>query len=212
MATRRLTVPAALLARPTVLLNAASTDGLPYVLPDDEQAGQVVASALIEAGHRDRIALIGRNRLKERDPEVSLAAQARLLGIEHALKVAGTELCAEVSCHDWLPEHGYAAMRSLLRKPTRPTAVICMNDRLAFGAYQALSEAGLHIPRDVSVVSFDDDVIATWLRPGLSTAALPHEQMGRRAVELLLEGADADRCVVPMPMRRRGSVDAPATQ
>jgi LacI family transcriptional regulator len=212
MATRRLTVPAALLARPTVLLNAASTDGLPNVLPDDEQAGQAVASALIEAGHRDRIALIGRNRLKERDPEVSLAAQARLLGIEHALKAAGTELCAEVSCHDWLPEHGYAAMRSLLRKPTRPTAVICMNDRLAFGAYQALSEAGLHIPRDVSVVSFDDDVIATWLRPGLSTAALPHEQMGRRAVELLLDGTSGDRCVVPMPMRRRGSVDAPAAQ
>ena len=79
-------------------------------------------------------------------------------------------------------------MRSLLRRPTRPTAVICMNDRLAFGAYQALAEAGLGIPQDVSVVSFDDDAIAAWLRPGLSTAALPHEQMGRRAVELLLDG------------------------
>ena len=69
-------------------------------------------------------------------------------------------------------------MRSLLRKRIRPTAVICMNDRLAFGAYQALAEAGLGIPQDMSVVSFDDDVIAAWLRPGLSTAALPHEQMG----------------------------------
>ena len=63
-----------------------------------------------------------------------------------------------------------------------------MNDRLAFGAYQALAEAGLSIPQDVSVVSFDDDAIAAWLRPGLSTAALPHEQMGRSAVELLLAG------------------------
>src|SRR5688572_10674688 len=163
MATRRVTVPAALLARPTVLLNAASAAGLPCVLPDDEQAGHAVASALLEAGHRDHIALIGRNRLKERDPEVSLAASARLRGIERALEAAGAGLAASVSCHDWLPEHGYAAMRSLLRKPARPTGVICMNDRLAFGAYQALAEAGLQIPGDVSVVSFDDDVIATWL-------------------------------------------------
>jgi len=85
-----------------------------------------------------------------------------------------------------------------------------MNDRLAFGAYQALAEAGLHIPRDMSVVSFDDDVIAAWLRPGLSTAALPHEQMGRQAVELLLAGAFVDRCLVPMPLRRRGSIGPPS--
>jgi LacI family transcriptional regulator len=210
MATRQLTVPAALLTRPTVLLNAASTPGVPCVLPDDEQAGHAVADALIEAGHRDRIALIGRNRLKESDPEVSLAAHARLIGIEQALGAAGTRLRATVSCQDWLPEHGYAAMRSLLRKPARPSAVICMNDRLAFGAYQAIAEAGLAIPQDVSVVSFDDDAIAAWLRPGLSTAALPHEQMGRRAVELLLAGSAADRCLMPMPLRRRGSIAAPA--
>jgi LacI family transcriptional regulator len=212
MATRQVTVPAALLSRPTVLLNAASTAGLPCVLPDDEQAGHAVASALLEAGHRDHIALIGRNRLKERDPEVSLAASARLRGIERALEAASAGLAASVSCHDWLPEYGYSAMRSLLRKAARPTGVICMNDRLAFGAYQALAESGLQIPRDVSLVSFDDDVIATWLRPGLSTAALPHEQMGRRAVELLLDGREADQCVVPMPIRRRGSLAAPAAR
>ena len=211
MATRQLAVPAALLTRPTVLLNAASTDGRPCVLPDDEQAGHTVATALIEAGHRDRISLIGRNRLKEADPEVSLAARGRLQRHRAApSRRPAPRLCASVSCQDWLPEHGYAAMRSLLRKRTRPTAVICMNDRLAFGAYQALAEAGLGIPQDMSVISFDDDAIAAWLRPGLSTAALPHEQMGRRAVELLLAGSAADRCLVPMPLRRRGSIGPPA--
>jgi LacI family transcriptional regulator len=209
MATRQLAVPAALAAQPTVLLNAAS-GAQPCVMPDDEQAGHAVATALVEAGHRDRIGLIGRNRLKETDPEVSLAARARLRGIERALTTAGVRLGATVSCQDWLPEHGYTAMRSLLRRRTRPTAVICMNDRLAFGAYQAIAEAGLGIPHDISVVSFDDDVIAAWLRPGLSTAALPHEQMGRRAVELLLAGTVVERCLVPMPLRRRGSIAAPA--
>jgi LacI family transcriptional regulator len=200
MATRQLAVPAALESQPTVLLNAAS-GARPCVLPDDEQAGHAVATA--------RIGLIGRNRLKETDPEVSLAALARLRGIERALTAAGTRLSASVSCQDWLPEYGYTAMRSVLRNRTRPTAVICMNDRLAFGAYQAVAEAGLGIPQDVSVVSFDDDAIAAWLRPGLSTAALPHEHMGRRAVELLLAGTTVDRCLVPMPLRRRGSIGAP---
>jgi LacI family transcriptional regulator len=209
MATRQLVVPAALLSQPIVLLNAVSAEGRPCVLPDDEQAGHAVATALIEAGHRDRISLIGRNRLKEKDPEVSLAAHGRHRGVERALNEAGAGLHASVSCQDWLPEHGYAAMRSLLRKPTRPTAVICMNDRLAFGAYQALADAGLEIPQDMSVISFDDDAIAAWLRPGLSTAALPHEQMGRQAVELLLGGSAADRHLVPMPLRRRGSVGPP---
>jgi len=115
----------------------------------------------------------------------------------------------EVSCPEWLPEHGYSAMRSLLRRSTRPSAVICMNDRLAFGAYQAMAEAGLSVPVDVSVVSFDDDPIAAWLRPGLSTAALPHEPMGRRAVELLLDGKATESALVPMPLRRRKSIAAP---
>jgi LacI family transcriptional regulator len=209
MATRRLQVPSAVLAQPTVLLNATSGDNLSCILPDDEQAGGTVAAALLDHGHRDRIALIGRNKLKERDPEVSMAAEARLRGIRKTLAAAGTRLSAEVSCADWLPDNGYSAMRSLLRRATPPRAVICMNDRLAFGAYQAVAEAGLAIPSDVSIVSFDDDVIAAWLRPGLSTVALPHEEMGRRAVELLLAAKPAEQRLVPMPLRRRSSIAEP---
>ncbi|GHJ07347.1 alanine racemase [Micromonospora humidisoli] len=210
MATRRLTVPPAILGGPVVLLNATSPDDLPCVLPDDERAGRTVATALLDHGHRDRIALIGRNRLKEDDAEVSLAARARLRGVHRALEDAGADLLTECFCAEWLPEHGYAAMRTLLGRPTRPTAIICMNDRLAFGAYQALAEAGLTVPDDISVVSFDDDPIAAWLRPGLSTTALPHEQMGRRAVEILLDGGGATPSLVPMPLRRRRSLAAPA--
>jgi LacI family transcriptional regulator len=210
MATRRLTVPPALLTGPVVLLNATSPDGQPCVVPDNERAGRTAVAALLDKGHHDRIALIGRNRLKETDPEVSIAAHTRLRGIRDALAEAGTTLCHEAFCSEWLPEHGYRAMRAILRKPTRPTAVICMNDRLAFGAYQALAGAGLAVPDDVSVVSFDDDPIAAWLRPGLSTIALPHVQMGHRAVELLLDGKATGPTVVPMTMRRRRSIGSPS--
>ena len=209
MAARRLTVPPALLPGPVVLLNSTSPEGLPCVLPDDERAGRTVTTALLDKGHHDRIAVIGRNHLKERDPEVSLAAGARLRGIHDALADAGTAVHREAFCHEWQPENGYSAMRSLLRRSPRPTAVICMNDRLAFGVYQALAESRLSVPGDISVVSFDDDPMAAWLRPGLSTVALPHEQMGRRAVELLLDGSAPGPTLVPMALRRRHSI-APA--
>ncbi|GFJ87451.1 LacI family DNA-binding transcriptional regulator [Phytohabitans rumicis] len=210
MQSRRLTVPPALLTGPAVLLNATGPENVPCVLPDDEQAGRTVTTALLEQGHHDQIAVIGRNRLKERNPEVSLAAEARMRGIRATLAEAGTTVAAEAFCQEWLPEFGYRAIRALLRKPTRPTAVICMNDRLAFGAYQAIADAGLRVPDDISVVAFDDDPIAAWLRPGLTTAALPHEQMGRRAIELLLDSHTAAPCLVSMPLRRRKSIAPPA--
>ena len=86
--------------------------------------------------------------------------------------------------------------------------MLCLNDRLAFGAYQALAEAGLVIPDDVALVSFDNDELASYLRPGLTTIALPHEQMGRAAVELLLDPPATTGTTLPMPTIWRGSIRA----
>ena len=62
---------------------------------------------------------------------------------------------------------------------------MCLNDKVAFGTYQAIADAGLRVPEDISVVSFDDSDIAAWLRPGLTSIAIPHFEMGQLAVELL---------------------------
>lgn len=87
------------------------------------------------------------------------------------------------------------------------SALICLNDRVALGAYQALAEAGLRIPAVVSVVSFDDSELATWLRPQLTSVAIPHLEIGRRAVELLLTPSPTPGVVrLPMPLRERESV------
>jgi LacI family transcriptional regulator len=96
----------------------------------------------------------------------------------------------------------------MLKRDGTIRAFLCMNDRLAFGAYQAISEAGLRVPDDISLVSFDNDEIASYLRPGLTTVALPHEEMGRLSVELLLAGGSAGEHLVPMPIIARGSVRA----
>jgi LacI family transcriptional regulator len=88
---------------------------------------------------------------------------------------------------------------------------VCLNDKVAFGAYQAIADAGLQVPHDVSVVSFDDSDLAAWLRPGLTSLAIPHFEMGQLAVELL--ASDSSDPVVhrlAMPVHSRGSVGEPA--
>jgi LacI family transcriptional regulator len=73
-----------------------------------------------------------------------------------------------------------------LRTGARPGALICLNDRIAMGTYQALAEHGLTVPGDVSVISFDGSDMATWLRPRLTSLGLPFRDMGTLAVEILM--------------------------
>jgi LacI family transcriptional regulator len=82
---------------------------------------------------------------------------------------------------------GYDATLLLMQKVPEITAIVAYNDPLAMGVYEALRELGYSIPRDVSVVGFDDlRLISEALRPGLTTVALPHYQMGKVAVENLI--------------------------
>jgi hypothetical protein len=75
------------------------------------------------------------------------------------------------------------------------------------GAGIHLAEVGLRVPADLSIVSFDDSDLAAWLRPALPSVALPHVELGRRAVELLLDPArSAGVELVPMPLHARNSV------
>jgi LacI family transcriptional regulator len=98
-------------------------------------------------------------------------------------------------------------VRRLLAGGAPVTALLCLNDRIAFGAYQAIQEAGRHIPDDISVIAFDDSDLASWLRPQLTSVALPHFELGRRAVELLFgDDGHTGRQLVPMPLRERGSI------
>jgi LacI family transcriptional regulator len=204
MFTRAVTLPKALRGHPVVLLNCTTGDrALPAVLPDERAAGRSAAGTLLAGGHRDGIAVLG-----ETPPGV-YAARERLAGIEEALAEAGTAVGSVLEC-SWWPEAAYDAVNHTLRHGTLPGALICLNDRIAFGAYQALLEAGVGIPGEVSMVSFDDSDLAGWLRPGLTSVALPHYELGRRAVRVLLGSDPADGPqTVPMPVHERDSIAPP---
>lgn len=205
MRAREVFVPDIAINAPVVMLNGTSARFPLSVLPDEYQGGRDAVRLLVEGGVGDNIVLLGHNAEEEQGLFRSDMITRRLAGIKDAMADAGLAFSAELSCWDWEPDQGYALVSRLLAS-SRPRALLCLNDRLAFGAYQALAEHGLTIPDDVALVSFDNDEIASYLRPGLTTIALPHEQMGRTAVQLLLHPDARGGAKVPMPVIERGSI------
>jgi LacI family transcriptional regulator len=216
--TRRL--PSGLDQVPAVLLNALPQQRKAHiatVAPDEHAAGRAAVQLLLDAGHR-AIHLVGAGPGPDDTPPGTIAGRERLTGILEVLHDADLEPASGHLCTEWLPPDGRRATRTIIESRGAGQAIISFNDRLAFGAYQALQEAGLSVPHDMSVVSFDDNPLADWLRPGLCTFAIPHYDLGRRSVELLLEtiendgdGPSAPAIVhrLPMPLRSRGSVAPP---
>ncbi|NEM92020.1 LacI family DNA-binding transcriptional regulator [Galbitalea soli] len=210
MRARELYVPDLPLGTNAVMLNATNPNHSTAVLPDELRGGRDAVELLVRAGHRDGIALIGQNDEVERDVFRSATVARRIAGIRSAMADHDLAFIAEQSIWLWEPEDGYLATKTLLDTRDDVRALLCMNDRVAFGAYQAIAERGLRVPDDISIVSFDNDELAAYLRPGLTTIALPHEAMGRRAVELLLHPTESGEILVPMPIVERHSISAPS--
>ncbi|MDV3253051.1 LacI family DNA-binding transcriptional regulator [Devosia sp. BK] len=207
MRAREVFVPDLTINVPTVMLNGTSARFPTSVLPDEYRGGQTAVRLLREAGITDGIVLLGHNAEVETELFRSETIARRFAGIREAMRDAGMAFSSELSCWNWEPGNGYELTRKLL-KTKKPRALLCLNDRLAFGAYQAMAEAGLRVPEDIAVVSFDNDELASYLRPGLTTVGLPHEEMGRVAIELLL-GDKPEPTLVPMPVIERGSLPRP---
>lgn len=184
MAHRQVSPPPNLWEVPAVLLDCFTDDGhLPTVRPDEVGGGLAATEALLCAGHR-RIGFI--NIGPER---VRPASEGRLKGYREALSRFGVAFDPDiVRTGNANADDGYRFAKELLERPEPPTALFCGTDRMAMGAYDAVRDLGLAIPRDVSVVGFDDQqLISMYLRPALSTVALPFLEMGRLAAERVVD-------------------------
>ncbi|RKP51853.1 LacI family DNA-binding transcriptional regulator [Pararobbsia silviterrae] len=166
---------------PVVLLNCYTQDhAFASVIPSEIAGGQTATRHLIEHGHRRIATIVGEMWMD--------AASSRLEGYRRALATADIPFDPSLVMQgDWSTTGGYDATRRLLALPHPPTAIFCQNDRTALGCYDALREAGLSVPDDVSVVGYDDEDVSRHLRPKLTTCVLPHRAMGRWAVEHLQE-------------------------
>ncbi|MCY3717922.1 MAG: LacI family DNA-binding transcriptional regulator [Anaerolineaceae bacterium] len=188
--------PASLNRCPAVLLDCFVSDNrYPAVLPDERDGGYQATRHLLQRGCR-RIAMINGKRGFP-------GAEGRAAGYRQALAGAGLELDDSLLVYgDWWQEHGYGHARRLLDRPQRPDAIFCGNDRIAMGVFDALRKCGLRIPQDVAVIGFDNmELIAAHSRPGLTTMALPHHEMGRLAMELLNRRFEGDSTGIREPLR-----------
>lgn len=177
---RAVVVPSNAYDVPCVLVNCFDAAGvLPSIVPDEVGGGGKAAQVLLDAGHER----IGHITLAPGIP----AQVGRFRGFRDTLASAGLALDENlVAAGDGSTESGYRAAAELLDRAERPTAIFCGNDRMAMGAYDAAKERGLRIPEDISIVGFDNqEFLAESLRPGLTTVALPFEEMGARGVSML---------------------------
>jgi len=168
---------------PLVLLNRrVNQPGVYCIMVDFENAMYRATQHLLGLNHT-RIGHLA-------SPSTGEIAQARLRGIEAALKEAGLTLRPE-----WCPivppgaevEGGFQAMRVLLELPAdeRPTAVIAFNDIIAVGALHAIHACGLRVPQDISILGMDDIAVAAHTYPPLTTVGQPKYRMGKLAVQTL---------------------------
>ncbi|RDV44373.1 LacI family transcriptional regulator [Leifsonia sp. ku-ls] len=171
-------------------------------------AGGVAATRhLLALGHT-RIAAIG-------GPADLLCSRARLAGYQSALQEAGVRVPGQARAAGFSREDGEREGRRLLSGPDRPTAIVCGNDMQALGVCDAAFALGLDVPRDLSVVGFDDAPSASWARPALTTVRQPLQEMAEEATRLALRLRAGDvensRLELATTLVQRGSTAPPPT-
>ena len=179
---REITPPELLYDIPSVLLNCYDKHGrLPSVAPDEVNSTLIAMRILLQKGHR-RIGFLN-------SVDTGPAVSGRLTGYQQALAEYQIPFTDDLVYYGKSrQDNGYENTLKLMRLPERPTAFFCFNDQVAMGVYEALTEMKFAIPKDVAVVGFDNlEIIAAYLRPGLSTMELPHYEMGQWAVNFLIE-------------------------
>lgn len=204
--TLELEAPPGLRDASVVLVNCVDREHAhPSILPDERAGGRASAHALAASGLRGEVYVVGEDPTPH-----AIAGPLRLAGIVERLGESGMVLSGVLPC-DWAVEPAYDAVSRWLDTGHRPRGLICLNDRVAMGVYQALGEHGLVVPDDIAVVSFDGSDLASWLRPRVTSVALPFEEMGDLAVRLLLDpgGVEQGPHLVPMRIVEGESVVAP---
>jgi LacI family transcriptional regulator len=161
----------------------SNAPGVTNVVLDHIRAARMALQHLYDLGHR-RIAFM-KGQLYSLDSEARWQA---IVGIAQEIGiVVHPELCIFLEKNIWSPELGYPPVRKLLSSTRDFTAIFCFNDTTAIGAVRAIEDAGLNCPRDISVIGFDDIIVAEYFNPRLTTVRQPLHKMGWTAAQLLIQ-------------------------
>ncbi|XTZ38456.1 ribose operon transcriptional repressor RbsR [Salmonella enterica] len=190
---------------PTVMMDWAPFDGDSDLIQDNSLLGGDLATQyLIDKGHKCIACITG--------PLDKTPARLRLQGYRAAMARAGLVIREgdEIES-DFEFGGGFNAMRKLLAMRDRPQAVFIGNDAMAFGAYQALYQAGLKVPQDMAIVGYDDIELARYMTPPLTTIHQPKDELGELAIDVLIHrmaepGLQQQRLQLTPILIERGSV------
>ena len=207
---------------PIVFVDQDPTPDVPSVNVDDRGGARLAAEHLIDLGH-GRIGIVnagvvgphGLQTAETADPQSYVTTQ-RMLGWNDALAAAGITAVVVKQPHS-TEEQGYEALSLLLAADPELTAVLCFSDTLAHGVMLAAQDRGLALPRDLSVVGFDDNPLAARLRPALTTVRQDVAEKGRLAAAELIRlvgaaGGEPDpprHVLLPTTLILRDSTDRP---
>ena len=151
-----------------------------YVFADNQQGGSLATGHLIDLGHRAIACITG--------PLGVQLSSERISGYRQALETAGINIREEwIVEGDFQFQSGNDAARVLFENEPVPTAIFACNDLMAIGAYRYTQEKGYHIPKQLSIVGFDDVSLAAYTNPPLTTVRQFKHEMGSLAARLLLE-------------------------
>lgn len=150
------------------------------VVADNITGAREAVASLCRHGHK-RIAYVSGSMDSESANErfngyLQILEENNMIADKQIIKHAG---------YSW--SSGYEAGLELLRESNRPTAIFAANDIIAFGIIKALADNGLLVPRDMSVVGFDDIIMASYSTPSLSSVRMPKYEMGQKSVEILVK-------------------------
>jgi len=181
-------------ALPTVsVAGHCAVQNVTNIVLDHRKAAELGLKHLKELGHTEIAFLKGQPQSS--DSEVrwnAICEKAKELGIG-----IRPELVVQITGLDSTPELGYPFGKELLARKAPFTALFAYNDISAIGAMRAFQEAGWRVPEDISVVGFDDIMIAALCMPGLTTVRQPLKRMGQIAAQTLLGRLDANEEYTP---------------
>ena len=150
-----------------------------WIDSDNALAGGMAARHLVESGYRN-IAFIG-------GWEEDKISAHRLDGIQNELKLHGKEIARSlIGSGDSTCDTGYSMTKKMLQGSRKPDAIICANNYIAYGAFQALKDNGIEIPKKVALLTFDDAPFSRILKPQLTSVTIDVYDMGVQAAGHIL--------------------------
>ncbi|MBR1576698.1 MAG: LacI family DNA-binding transcriptional regulator [Bacteroidales bacterium] len=165
----------------------ASGSNFSFVTTDNYKGAVMAVEHFIANGHQDIACIQG-------NPE-AMTCQERVRGYVDTMKAHGLEDRIRISGSKFSIQNGYVETNLVLSGERRPTAILALSNKILLGTVKAVSETGLSIPEDISVISFDDNLLFNYMTPRITCIAQPVQEISLVAVTLLMKKIAGERNV-----------------